>query len=614
MKTFSPPSRRARGYALVITMFFTGLAALVLAGAMQWTSNTARLTDRNNQYYETMYAAEAATEKVVGRIMYDFRQGDQSSVYNNLAEYRALVPEADEDPYWSNFVFGDATGANGQISVSNSAAWGYSALESQYRGLYGLAATYQVTANARYRASRHNLTAAVAQTVQVATIPVFQFAIFYGMDMEISCGQPFNVTGRVHSNGQLYVCPDNVLTFFTDVTAVGDIRFGRAPGDSRAAPSGSATYRGESDAKVGSLTLPIGTNNSPTAVRAILEPPPSGEDVNSAMGKQRYYNKADLVVKVYDQRFTNSLISTNITYTSNKVGKVWTVASTNIAYSTNLSYYTNLFITGKSGLYNNFTINVPSNQLTSFVSVTNRFMDNREGKTVESVDINVGVLRTNTALTATLGRPVNMLYVEDARKWTVLTNSELSAVRMVNGQTLPTNGLTVATARPMYIKGHYNAPAAALGTTNTANTVPASVVADAITILSGSWTDANSFNAVASRVASATTVNTAILSGIVPTTNFMTYSGGAENFPRFLEDWNPSAGKQTFTYNGSMVVMFPSQYATHPWGMSNVYDPPARNWAFDVNFMDARRLPPGTPSLSTLIRGQWALAAPRRPN
>ena len=40
-------------------------------------------------------------------------------------------------------------------------------------------------------------------------------------DMEISCGQPLTITGRVHSNGQLYIEPSSTLTFQSDVTAVG---------------------------------------------------------------------------------------------------------------------------------------------------------------------------------------------------------------------------------------------------------------------------------------------------------------------------------------------------------------------------------------------------------
>ena len=58
------------------------------------------------------------------------------------------------------------------------------------------------------------------------------------------------------------------------------------------------------------------------------------------------------------------------------------------------------------------------------------------------------------------------------------------------------------------------------------------------------------------------------------------FSGGVENFPRFLEDWTGN----TFTYNGSMVVLFDSRIATDSYvqtGYSlNSYVAPTRNWNF----------------------------------
>ena len=44
--------------------------------------------------------------------------------------------------------------------------------------------------------------------------------------------------------------------------------------------------------------------------------------------------------------------------------------------------------------------------------------------------------------------------------------------------------------------------------------------------------------------------------------------------------------------------------------MTNVYNPPKRNWAYDVNFDDPTKLPPKTPSLLKVIRGQWATVPP----
>jgi hypothetical protein len=189
------------------------------------------------------------------------------------------------------------------------------------------------------------------------------------------------------------------------------------------------------------------------------------------------------------------------------------------------------------------------------------------------------------------------------------TSATESGVRLVNGQTLLPKGLTVASPNPLYIKGHYNAPAADLGKTNTFSTKPASVVGDSVTILSPSWSDANSNLDLGSRLASPVTVNAAFLAGIVPTTT-ASYSGGVENFPRFLENWSGIV----FTYNGSMVVLYQSKYATALWrgtgSTIGIYNPPNRNWAFDMNFRDVNKIPPATPCLRVLIRNAWATIKP----
>jgi hypothetical protein len=209
-------------------------------------------------------------------------------------------------------------------------------------------------------------------------------------------------------------------------------------------------------------------------------------------------------------------------------------------------------------------------------------------------------------------KDLSSVYVLDRRP---LAGTELGAVRVRNGLNLPgTAGLTVATARPLYVLGNYNQTNAAnLGSTNTITTKPASLVADAVTILSGNWSDAKSTLGVASRTAAPTTINAAILTGVVETAKqpspLSGYSGGMENFPRFLETWGAA---NVLTYNGSMVKMFPSLYATNAWGKSDVYAPPKRNWAFDLNFYDANKLPPLTPSLVKVFRGQWATVAPNK--
>ena len=273
---------------------------------------------------------------------------------------------------------------------------------------------------------------------------------------------------------------------------------------------------------------------------------------------------------------------------------------------------TNNGISATSGSFNSFATPIPASELTKFISTNSSFTDWRETKTVLPIDIDIGAFTawsaTNSNERAALGgRDVSSIYVWDCR--TLPPGDNLGAVRLDNGLQLPPEGLTVATASPLYVLGHYNQTNLAnLGTANTSTTLPASLVADAVTILSPNWSDTNSMNAVASRLAAPTTVNAAILAGAVESAGG-SYGGGMENFPRFLETWGLA---NTLTYNGSMVKMFPSLYATNMWGRFNVYKPPTRHWAFDLNFNDPTKLPPLTPSLLVVIRGQWATVAPNQ--
>jgi len=558
------------GSALALTMIMTAIALAILAGAMTWSANTARLTHRSIQYTRSVAAAEAATEKVVSHITRDFLSGGEKNVQDNLGNYRRLVPTTSDSAFWKQWEFNDASGNIDQAFVESRSSNVYVVLNSTYAGLRGFITTYTVVSNARDTATPQKVVAGVLQEVQLARIPIFQFAMYSSGDMEISCGVDLKITGRVHSNGQLYVEPDKILTFQSDVTAVNSILFQRHPLDTREAPKGSAVYEARKDSHVAAMTLPIGTTNTPTAIREIIQPPPSGEDPNSPLGRLRYYNLSDMLLVVSDTG-----------------------------------------VTASSGGFNGFGTVVPTNELARFVVTTNSFYDWREGKTVRPIDIKIGALKawseTNSNLRVALGsKDVSSIYVLDRRN---LAGTSLGSVRVMEGTQLPSRGLTVSTARPLYVLGHYNQTNSSnYGTTNTSTTRPASVVADAVTILSPNWKDTDSTKNIKDGYRKATpgTVNAAILTGVVETTAGQ-YSGGMENFPRFLETWGSA---NPLTYNGSMVRMFPSLYATNVWGRTNVYDPPKRDWAYDVNFNDATKLPPLTPSLMKVFRGQWATVAP----
>ncbi|HTG42934.1 MAG TPA: hypothetical protein VK633_00260, partial [Verrucomicrobiae bacterium] len=362
----------------MIVLVFAAISLVTLGGALSWTSNSASLTERNNQYYVAVAAAEAATEKVVARISRDYQYYGEGTVYSSLATYQGFVPLASENSYWSGFAFSDGANHPGSTHVSRLTSWGYTNLNSQYTGLKGMAATYRVISNAQIPAHGQPITGALKQEIQVAAIPIFQFAIFYTMDLEINPGPVMNITGRVHSNSTLYTEPVNAVTYLNHVTAAGDIVLHKSPLDPSVRSPGTVSFSGEHDSKVSSLTLPIGTNNSPAAVRAIVEIPPTSESPNSLMGKQRYYNKSDLVIVV-----------------------------------------SNTTVTATSGSFNNFATVIPNSQVNSFLVTNISFFNKREGKTVKAVEVDVAKFKnwsqTNVTLRSQLGRDVSSIYVADKR-------------------------------------------------------------------------------------------------------------------------------------------------------------------------------------------------------
>lgn len=76
-------------------------------------------------------------------------------------------------------------------------------------------------------------------------------------------------------------------------------------------------------------------------------------------------------------------------------------------------------------------------------------------------------------------------------------------------------------------------------------------------------------------------------------------SGGANNYPRFLEDFSYTSGSSTIqstvAIRGSIVAMFESAVAIEPWNW-RTFDAPARLWGFNELF-NSGRFPPLTPRM-----------------
>src|SRR5205085_6601621 len=119
-------------------------------------------------------------------------------------------------------------------------------------------------------------------------------------------------------------------------------------------------------------------------------------------------------------------------------------------------------------------------------------------------------------------------------------------------------------------------------------------------ILSGSWADTSSTASISGRVASNTTINAALVGGVVASTSG-NYSGGGENFIRFLEDWKSN----TFCYYGSMVELFASKTGVGAWtGAGNTYKAPLTSkWYYDDATFSTSS-PPGNLQIAAYLQQQ----------
>lgn len=407
----------------------------------------------------------------------------------------------------------------------------------------------------------------------------WEYAIFYNDPLEIHPSPTFTVTGPVHSNTDIYASPDggNALTFNDRVSYAGTFVEGYMDGDWQG--RGLASNAGKAPGNTYPANLPpanevrkdffgitpsqfntTDTNQNNNSYRELIEMPVSGTDplTDSSGNNPRLYNAASVRVTVD---------ATNTIVVKDGTGKVMSGSSS---------------ITAEKNFYNTVV-----GALSTNVSI----QDYRENSTVRLVTLDISKL-DKTKIAGWNG----VVYVSDTSA-SQTGGTPKRGVRLKNGTTLPSGGLTVVSDNPVYIQGDYNT----LGTRQ-----PSAVMGDAIMILSNSWVDANSSADVngGTRNASDTTINTAILGGIVPTdpsiSGNKSYSGGVENFPRFMENWS---GK-TFTYNGSMVQLFKSQQAIGRWGTSTQsYNPPVRNWAYETLFRTSP--PPGTLYVTTYNKQRW---------
>lgn len=532
-------NNRESGVVLIVCMII--LLMLSLIGIASITTSNSEMQVAGNEMKATgaFYAAEAGLEKATSEVITSYETTGAPP-----SPLPSAMGTAEDYRYFYNVNdLGPAT--NTTLTYGS------------YKGLYATVKSFEINS----QGVDNNLESGVALSmgIQDALIPIFQFAVFYENDFELAPSPDMTISGRVHTNGNAYIIAGNNV-YIDQLTSSGDIIKGSAPGVGMDA-NGNIFIR-DSNGDFQNMRSIDGTFLDST-------------DPDWVTGSSSRWGST---VEDANHGITN--LNMPIAGVSNPTDLI------DRASADNPDSYENdaglKFVDGQA-LYRQIDgswLDVTAMLLADGSISYSSFYDDREDVNVMSLDLDIGLLASSGYY------PSNGIVYSSIPE----IAGNLTAIRLINGQQLP-SGLTVATNNPLYTLGDFN----------TINKQPASLMADAVTILSNNWDDANSAHGAGSRVATETRVNAAFVTGSTQSgAPGHGYNGGFENLPRFLENWNGT----NFVWRGSAAQLWYSRQAVSPWNGS-YYNPPVRDWGFDTDFLDPANLPPGTPQVNIIMKTSW---------
>ena len=522
------------GFAALIALIMVGMLTLIGLAAMSTSDDEVTITGNELQEARAFYAAEAALETAAARLHF---------LSDSVGTITTTMPDGTGELNGSQFSFETVDLGPVEIRILNNGT---------LAGLHAQVKSYAMQATAINNVD--NATVQLSQTFERALVPIFQFAVFYGNDLEIAPGPTMSLLGRVHSNGSLWLQAGSGLNIDSYVTASGNIYHGR---------------KGAGGVSSGDVRIKDGSGNYVSMK----------EGSNWLDSDDSHWYDSSITRwngRVQDSTHGQEELNVPLNGTDDAHKLIERAAGNSDSYENKATLK---FIDGQAlqlvgGVWNDVTADMNSKGIIN--KINNKFYDGRDSKWVDVTEFDIKKLYDEGYA------PSNgVVYFAD-------NNGDFPALRINNADELD-DGLTIASENPVYTYGEFNS----------VNKKPACIMGDAVTFLSSNFDDALSSGSKNSRIAVNTVVNASIMTGNIETTS-TTYNGGFENLPRFLEKWT---GKR-FTWTGSMVNLWYAQQANSTWN-GTYYSPPIRDWSYDTDLDDPANLPPESPVVRIFQRTGW---------
>lgn len=558
--------------ALVVLVILTllGIAAV-------FTSNTdVQIAGNYKSDVKSFYAAEAGISKGVSKLMAAYNDPNLVEVEPSSVTF-VTQPDETYDAADSSYTFSIPGSKELARYRIRSGDWKRS-------GPYSVKEYFIQSAAAD---SSSKAWQALQQKVSVKRTTLFRYAVFYKDDLEIMPGPNMSLGGPIHTNKSLFLNAGSNLYLNSIITAAGYIFRGRKDLNTS---GGNVFIKNKSGTDIALL-------NSQDAISPLagfnnidVSDPLKGNGTNNPPSDPIDTWGVDPAWAGYATSTWGGLVQDKAMGVKEK-----TLPSVNsIDRGGFYEQKAGLKVITKSGgtieVFDQNNNPIPFSNFPAGTFTNSTFYNGRELMTVKTTDIDIAKL-TSSGYYPSSG----LIYAsrEDATKDGNPNDNIPDAsrkpygIRLLNGATLP-RATTLASNNPVYIKGNFNRHTSLIPALDTWK--GCGIIGDAVTLLSNSWSDAS--NASSNfKAASNTEINAAIIGGIRNTfaQGATNYSGGLENYPRFLEDWSA----KTLKWRGSFIELWQSIFSTGNWtGTGTYYNPPVRDWGYDTRFTDLSNFPP----------------------
>lgn len=235
LRIASLPRVGQRGSVILIVLIFTTILAMIAASLLSYTLTERRLNHSNKLRFEAKNAAEAALEyaaaetraRLTRNLNFATNEFSSSPITAHTTRLPSLLKKGTGE--WNNVGSGDVDLWVSQVTEPvrrfvdpNNAGNDFDPLRGQTVGSQSV----RFLARAKAEDTVETVYSYATQSIEIRDAALFNYAIFYNLDMEFHPGPNMTVVGPVHSNESSYLTEGGGLTFTDTMTTASDFIIG----------------------------------------------------------------------------------------------------------------------------------------------------------------------------------------------------------------------------------------------------------------------------------------------------------------------------------------------------------------------------------------------------